>query len=102
MRASSQSTARKELIDSAVVRHPDIVFTAVGDETVLMGTATGKYYGLDDIGTDIWNRLKAPIAVRELCAVLAAEYAGKTEEIERDVLTLLAQLAADGLIEVRT
>ncbi len=101
MSTSSETTARKELLGAEIVRRSGIVFTAVGDETVLMGTATGKYYGLDDIGTDVWKRIGSPIAVKELCAALAAEYDGKAEKIEEDVLTLLARLAEAGMIEVR-
>lgn len=87
--------------ESEIVRNTGIIFTKVGDETVLMSVQTGKYYGLDDIGTDVWSRLEAPIRIGALCAALAGAYDGAPEDISRDVLALLDKLVDNGLIEVR-
>ncbi|MGB8600667.1 MAG: PqqD family protein [Rhizomicrobium sp.] len=78
--------------------HPDILFSTIGDEIVLMSVQTGKYYGLDPIGADIWQRMLAPVCVAALCAGLADTYDAPSDEISQDVTGLLERLLADGLI----
>lgn len=76
----------------------DVLFTLVGNEAVLMSAATGKYYGLDPIGTDIWQRMQSPVSFVALCAALADSYDAASDEIARDVAELLERMLADGLI----
>lgn len=101
METSSTQTARRELSGAVAVRHPEIMFTIVHDEAVLVNMVTGKYFGLDDIGTHIWNRIQVPVGVDTLCAALTIEYDGAEEDIRRDVQAFLNWLADNGLIEVR-
>lgn len=88
------------MMDSTVRRNAQVLSTTVHTEAVLMNTASGKYYGLDDIATSVWERLRAPLTVRELCGCLAQDYEEDPEIIRRDVLMLLQKFADDGLIEV--
>ncbi len=78
----------------------DQLGTEVDGEAVLMNIDTGKYYGLDGIGTDIWKRLEAPVTIADLCADLTEAYEGDSVEIEQDVLFLLARLQEAELITV--
>lgn len=82
-----------------VCRRQDSTSANIGDEIVLMSSKFDKYYGLDDIGADIWSRIESPIRVRNLCAALAAGYDADVATIERDVLQLLDQLLQNELIE---
>jgi hypothetical protein len=72
----------------------------VDEEIVILSVERGNYYGLDDIGSEIWRRLETPVRVDMLCDALTAKYEGDRATIERDVLQLLESLAADGLISV--
>ena len=60
----------------------------------------GKYYSLDDIGQAIWGRLSEPCTVGDLCARLAIDYEVDASTCRRDVLRLLEQLLAEGLLQV--
>ena len=88
------------MMDSTVTRNAQVLSTNVQAEAVLMNTANGKYYGLDDIVTSVWQQLCTPLKVSDLCRNLTEEYDGDPEVIRRDVLVLLKKLADDGLIEV--
>ncbi len=88
------------MMESTVRRNAQVLSTTVHTEAVLMNTASGKYYGLDDIATSVWERLCTPRTVSDLCGSLAKEYDEDLEIIRRDVLMLLEKLADDGLIEV--
>jgi len=75
---------------------------AVGmDETVvMMSLARGKYYGLDRIGTRIWELLAEPATESELCDRLVREFEVDAETCARDVHLFLTELAAEGLIRI--
>jgi hypothetical protein len=59
-----------------------------------------RCYGLGSTGSDIWRRLRAPIQVATLWTQLEAEYDSAPGMIESDVLRMLKEFAAEGLIEV--
>ena len=80
----------------------DPISAAVDEEIVILSVERGTYYGLDDIGSEIWQRLETPVRVDSLCDALAKKYEGDRATSERDVLQLLESLAADGLITVAT
>lgn len=85
--------------DVVVCIRQDAVSATVGDEIVLMNHKFDKYFRLDDIGADIWNRIQTPVLVSDLCAALAAGYEGEAATIERDVVDLLEKLLGRELIE---
>jgi hypothetical protein len=76
----------------------DLISAPVDGEVVILSVERGTYYGLDKIGTDIWQRLESPVRVDALCEDLAARYAADRQTIERDVLALLESLLAEGLV----
>lgn len=96
------ATSRARLsIDSTVAASGEQISSEVGGEAVILDLKGGVYFGLDPIGTRIWALMQRPIAVSAIRDALTAEYAVEAERCERDVLALLEQLAARGLITVR-
>lgn len=83
---------------TVVQQRPSTLSADVGGELVLMSVENGKYYGLDALGADVWNRLAQPIAVGELCDALIRDYDGEASRIEGDVLTLLERLTEQELL----
>ena len=81
-------------------RTDGVLATTVDGELVMMDVEKGVYFGLDAIGTDVWNRLEAPVTAAELADALAQDYEADTATIERDVLALLSRMAEQGLVEV--
>ncbi|HYH21262.1 MAG TPA: PqqD family peptide modification chaperone [Azospirillum sp.] len=83
-----------------VQRVADVLSAEVDGEAVLMSIEKGFYFGLDDIGSDVWRRLEEPVGVAALAAALAEDYDGDPAVIEHDVIALLTDMAANGLVEV--
>ena len=81
-------------------RVADVLTTEVGGEMVIMDVEKGVYFGLDPIGTDIWNRLEKSMTVAALAAALMQVYDADIASIERDVLALLTRMVEQGLVEV--
>ena len=87
-------------LSSKVQWSNDQIAATVDREVVILSVQRGSYYGLDDIGSEIWQGMEKPVSVDSLCAKLAAKYDADHEIIARDVMTLLEKLAGEGLITV--
>ena len=72
----------------------------IRDEVLLMDLDKGLFYGLDDIGGEIFGKIATPIRVSELCDELSVEYGAEPAVVQRDVLKLLNAMATNGLIAV--
>ena len=85
---------------SMVAAAKDQVSSDLAGETILLSMQTAMYYGLDEVGSRIWELVRAPIRVSEIRDAIAREYEVEVERCEADVLGFLRELAAKGLIEV--
>lgn len=97
MKSSNESRVS---VSSVVAVTSDQVSTDLGAETILLSMQSAVYYGLDAVGSRIWQLMRAPIRVSEIRDTIAREYVVELERCEADVLAFLQQLAAKGLIEV--
>ena len=73
----------------------------VGDENVILDLASGTYYGLDTVGTRIWQLIALGQTLEQVCEVMLAEYDVTREDIERDVLALVETLMKSQLLRVK-
>lgn len=73
----------------------------VSGETVLLDLASEKYFGLDPVGTRIWQLLSASRTPGEILATLEQEFDAGREQLERDLESFLDALLQAGLIRAR-
>ena len=77
----------------------DVIGREVAGEMVLLDLASGQYFGLDPVGSRIWDRLsEGPCALTDLCDTIEAEFDAPRAQIESDVLALFAQLSEKQLV----
>lgn len=81
-----------------ITRSPSLVAAPVRDETVMMDIPSGRYYGLDDIASDIWRRLEKPCRFGNLIRALAADYDADEAAIARDVAKMLSLMAENKVV----
>lgn len=91
---------KKISMESIVSQMEDIVASGIDDEVVMMSVENGRYYGLDSIGSRVWELIGKPIKVSELIADLLLKYDVDRGTCERDVLEFLGQLNEDGILKV--
>lgn len=77
---------------TTIARSDELVFAEMGDETVLMSLEQSEYFGLDAIGTRIWELLEQPMTVAELCDRLVQSYAVQPDVCQQDTLGFLQEL----------
>jgi hypothetical protein len=87
--------------DSVVRASPRQVSTQLGLETVILGVEKGQYFSLNEVGAKIWEFAQDWSSVRSLCDRLLLEYDVSPAVLETDVLEILGDLSAQGLIQVQ-
>ncbi len=59
---------------SVVVAANEQLSSNMGGETVILNLADSTYYGLDPVGTRVWDLVQEPKTVREVVDTLLQEY----------------------------
>jgi hypothetical protein len=83
---------------TTVVRNNGLIEAEVENEIVALHIEKGTCYGLNPVGSRIWKLIAVPIRISDICAKLLAEYKVESRTCEREVLDLLEELRAEGLI----
>ena len=78
----------------------EVLAQEVGGEAVLLDLASERYFGLDPVGTRIWALLAQAPVLEQVHATLCEEFQAEPARIETDLLALVQQLAAAGLVEL--
>jgi hypothetical protein len=67
----------------------DVLHSKIDEEVVIMSIANDRYYGLDPIASRVWELLREPLSLDELCGRLMEEYEVSPEVCRADTLELL-------------
>ena len=76
----------------------DVLFQEVSGETVLLDLASEQYFGLDEVGTRVWQLLNEGQSLGAMLDVLLDEYEVERERLEEDVRALLDSFIEAGLV----
>jgi hypothetical protein len=76
-----------------------VLFRDLDGEAVLLATDSGKYFGLNEVGTRMWSLLRLHGDVERVCHSLLAEYDVPEERLREDVARFVGTLADRGLIK---
>ena len=87
-------------LDSIVSVAADQVSCELEGEAAILNLNSGAYHGLDPVGAKVWNLIASPKPVRQVVDAMIVEYDVDRARCERDLLSLLAQLDARGLIQI--
>ena len=95
-------TAATFIVTLASTAQPsgEVLVQEVGDEAVLLDLSGERYFGLDPIGTRIWQLLADAPALAQVHATLCGEFDAPPERIGEDLLALVGQLHDAGLVQV--
>jgi hypothetical protein len=89
-------------IDQPVVVNHDVVFREIDGEAVLLDLERGTYFGLDAIGTHVWQTLVEHGCARPAVATLLEAFDVGSDILESDIATLLGELRTNNLIRPRS
>ena len=78
----------------------EVLSQEVNGETVLLDLEGECYFGLNEVGTRIWQLLQGASSVGEALETLTGEYEVSREQLESDVGELLGKLTEAGLVRL--
>ena len=87
-------------LNSRVQVNEDVLFQELQGEAVLLNLKSGIYFGLDPIGTRIWQLFAQHGALSEIAQVITDEYDVERERCEADLVVLVTELDRQGLIRL--
>jgi hypothetical protein len=79
---------------------PAVLLRELDGESVLLNLDSERYYGLDEVGTQIWKVVTSSGTIVAAYEALAAEYDVAPEVLAADMRSLLKDLVAHGLLAV--
>jgi hypothetical protein len=88
-------------LESQISIPEEVLFRDLDGEAVVLNLTSGKYYGLDETGTRMWTLLVEHGRVDAAFRDLLDEYEVSEEQLRHDLLNLVDELAAQGLVELR-
>ncbi len=86
--------------NSIIKRNNNILTNTIEDEIVMMSLEKGNYYGMNNVGSRIWELTNEPKPVNEICNELMNEYEIDRESCLKSVIQFLEKLSEANLIEI--
>ena len=80
--------------------HADAMESRLGEETVILHLGSGTYFGLDAVGTIVWEALQSGATPDAICTHVRTSFEDAPETVEDDVTAFLKRLLEHALIEV--
>jgi hypothetical protein len=84
--------------ETAIQLSPEVLFKHLGDEAVLLDLESGQYFGLNEVGSRIWQLIPAHGYLGTIRDHLVKEYDVQADRAWHDLETLVAELMRRGLI----
>ncbi len=86
-----------DVLESRLRPSKSAVQTQMGDETVLLHLESGIYFGMDAVGSQIWEQIRAGKTATEICAAIAQEYDVPLKTVEEDARVFISNLLENGI-----
>jgi len=89
-------------LSSTISISKEVLSQEVSGETVLLDLQSESYFGLDAVGTRIWQLLQEENHLQQLFDTMLEEYDVDEKQLEKDLNELLDKLIDEGLITIES
>ncbi|MDQ7047839.1 MAG: PqqD family protein [Sulfurovum sp.] len=72
----------------------------VDGEMVLLDMESENYFGLDEVGTSIWQAMQEKETLKEVLDLLLEQYDVESDILEKDLAIFVDKLIESGLVKV--
>ena len=87
-------------LSARATRSSEVLFQELDGEGVLLNLESERYFGLDTVGTRVWELLGDDGRLRAVYEALTAEFEVDAAQLATDLIEFVTQLAAAGLVTV--
>ena len=88
-------------VNSTVQRHPDVIAAEAGDDIVIVSIEKGYYYGVSNVGREIWRSIEHPAKVSDLIDHFVQTFDVERSLCEQETLSFLEDLLRENLLQVQ-
>lgn len=79
---------------------PNVLFRELSGEAVLLDLSSERYFGLDEVGTRIWQLLSERGRTDAVLEAMLEEYSVGEAQLRQELTNFLNELADAGLIKL--
>ena len=87
-------------LDQKVTFAETVFAQEVDGEMVLLDMESENYFGLDEVGTAIWQAMQEKETLKEVFEALLEQYEVEEEMLEHDLSDFVGKLVESGLVKV--
>ena len=84
----------------ATINNENVVSRELEGEAVILNLESGVYFGLNEVGARIWALIQQYGSLRKVLEAMQQEYEVAPQALESDLLQLVEQLHARGLVNL--
>ena len=88
-------------LDKSIHIPEDVVFRELQGEAVILSLESSTYFGLDPIGTRIWELFATHRSLRAILEAMQEEFDAPADALRSDLLKFIDELSANGLVKVQ-
>ncbi|MCX2975369.1 PqqD family protein [Halieaceae bacterium IMCC8485] len=88
-------------LNQVVTLSPDVISQEVSGETVLLDLNSEHYFGLDEVGTRIWQLIDSSGNLQEIYDTMLNEYEVEADQLLEDMAQLLGDIEKAGLVALK-
>lgn len=89
-------------LNQTITVSPDVISQEVSGETVLLDLNSENYFGLDEVGTRIWQLIEQTGHLQAVYDTMLAEYEVSEEQLQEDLENLVSEVEKIGLVKLET
>ena len=88
-------------LNQVVTLSPDVISQEVSGETVLLDLNSENYFGLDEVGTRIWQLIESSGNLQEIYDTMLEEYEVEADQLLDDMEQLVVDIEKAGLVTLK-
>ncbi|QFQ28801.1 PqqD family protein (plasmid) [Bacillus thuringiensis] len=95
------SKIRRLTMETKYIKNKDVIFTKIESEAVLLDGKGGTYFGLDDVGTFIWNKIEEEMNFNQILEQMLNEYQIEPDSVKQvrvEVTNFIEELERKSLV----
>lgn len=87
-------------LKQTITLSPDVISQEVSGETVLLDLGSENYFGLDEVGTRIWQLITETGNLQAVYDTMLEEYEVSEDQLLADLENLITEIEKIGLVKL--
>lgn len=85
--------------ETTIKRNPDMLSVDMDGETVMMSIENGNYFGINAVGSFIWERLESDQTIKSICNAVSEHFnVANMDNLENEIITYIEDLEDQNML----